>query len=126
MVALVLALLLEGADGLRAFGTGPGALAFLWLWGIATWTTREALKPALQEGARPAPILVGAAFWGSVTGVGFLVGVVAGTVVATREPGILLFLAFGAVAAAIVGAVAGLAAGILDLALLALLRRAAR
>lgn len=125
-MAAVLTFLLGRDDPLQGLGTGAGALAFLWLWGVSAWTTGEALKPVLAGDERASAVLAGAAFWGGATGVLFLAGLALGALAATRELAFLFVLVVGSAAAGVVGAFVGFAAGLLDLGLLALARRAAR
>ena len=124
MVALVLVLLSMGVSPFGDLGTWPGVLAYAWLWGVGTWATAEALRPHLAGDLRVGHVLASGGAWGGVTGVAFLLGVVAVAAVTQREPAALFLAVFGSMVAAVVGVLVGLLAGLLDAVLLRLVRRA--
>lgn len=132
LVALgVTALHLSGAAGdiLGGIGTVPGAVAYLYLWGVATWTTGRALRAGEVSPVDGVPdrwtALRAALSWGAVTGLlvfapGYLV--VAGLLLFSGGVGavsaVLVVALLGGAVAALVGAVVGGLFAALDVALL--------
>lgn len=130
VVLLVAALHLADAAGdvLAGLGTVPGALVYLYLWALVTWTTRRALAASGVTAADPpdgrAALLAGG-IWGGATGVLFFGGLflaVAAFLVLTAGigavPVALLVGLVGGLLAVLVGAVVGVLFALVDLALL--------
>ena len=129
---------------LRGFNTWVGLYLFGALWAISWLGTGRALKSvagALQRGVRPTALGIqavsGGALWGGVSGLLFLLSLFVLSLFSLRGSlpdappnpeeavramiaGFGLFLAFGGVAAFLVGAVIGLVFGLVDWLLLLL------
>jgi hypothetical protein len=130
VAALVAGLHRSGAAGdlLEGVGTLPGALAYLYLWGVTLWTTRQALRAA---GVSPGESHVGvgalrsALVWGGVTGGAFfgaLFVVLAGSIFVRAgldAVGLVVLIGVGGgLLAVLVGALVGGLLALVDLAAL--------
>jgi hypothetical protein len=120
LVAVGVGLLHAGSlvgDLLSGLGTLPGVALYLLLW-LLTWRTNRrwllAHGPPGWDAVRPALT------WGAVTGVGFLLGVLAALAV-VLEPAdlvvLVIFAGVGAPVAAVVGALVGGVFALVDAAL---------
>jgi hypothetical protein len=109
---------------LRGVDTATGLGLYLALWGLTWWTNGRWLAATRLDGPRGA--IRPAATWGAVTGVGFLIALLAAVAVALPDPVFVAVLALvGAPVSALVGAVAGAGFAALDLLIVATGKRLA-
>lgn len=131
VAVLVAALHWSGSAGdlLAGVGTLPGALAYLYLWGVTLATTRKALNAsgvtAAGSVADGRNALWAALRWGGATGIGFFAAlfvVVAGLLLVNvgigAVPAVFVVGLVGGLLAALVGAVVGAVLAAVDLAML--------
>lgn len=108
------------ADALADLSTVVGIALFLYLWALAALAVRWVLANAPPGESRLRTLLAYGAAGGSAAGIVFLLGLVVGAagpslVAGEIEPlSFALIAAIGTVLAAVVGAVVGLAAALLD------------
>jgi hypothetical protein len=109
---------------LQGVHTATGLGLYLALWGLTWWTNGRWLAATRLDGPRGA--IRPAATWGAVTGVGFLIALLAAVAVALPDPVFVAVLALvGAPVSALVGAVAGAGFAALDLLIVATGKRLA-
>lgn len=129
--AFVLTFHLLGTAGaiLGVLDTLRGFALFAALWLVSLWSARRALAQ-LPPDAHGTYIVGRGAFWGGVTGVGFLLALVGLVLVpgVVEEgvqllPFLVIFAGIGSLAAFLVGALVGVVLALLDVALFALATR---
>ncbi|WP_018256337.1 hypothetical protein [Halomicrobium katesii] len=112
------------SDVLPSLNTAVGVAAFLALWLVVGVTTHWLLGHVDPSSDSPVRLTLWAGSCGALAGIVFLVGIVVGLGVPAAVVGsfglrtVVLLAAVGTPVAAIVGAVVGIAAGLLDVVLL--------
>lgn len=134
MVSLVLALhVANGAGELADLGTGLGAVLYLYLWVVLTWTTGRGLRMAGVRASGAVESVrrtfLAGALWGGIAGVVFLAGILVPLVSTFILSGanllavLAIFGGIGGVVSFVVGTMIGLVFVTIDLGALWAARR---